>query len=156
MVKDREEAQDIVQQCFIRVWEKRGRFRLGSRFSPWLYKIVTNLCLDYLRKRPALKLVSLSEPVGNPGEGLVRQIADKSPHAAQVLAHNELNEKLWEAISSLPQKYKEVFILRCTEKLSCKETAEIIGCPEGTVKRRVYEAKKILKRKMGEQGGSGE
>ena len=148
IIKDKEEANHIIQECFIQVWKSVPKLRERKKFKPWLYQIVTNLCLDYLRRRPPVELVSLSDPVGNPDEELVRQIGDKSPHPEELLENSESNEKLQEALSFLSLKQGEVFTLRCIEGLSCKDTAKAVNCSERTVKRRLAQAKSIVRKRM--------
>lgn len=152
MVRDEEQALDIVQECFIRVSRSVLKLRKRKGFVPWLMRIVTNLCLDYLRKKSRVEVASLGHPGGNPTEGLCCQIGDNSLDPAQILEKTELKEKLWKAISSLPPEYGEVFILKYVVGLSGKETAQIMNCPEGTVRWRLYQAKRILREKMGEEG----
>ncbi len=148
MVKDKEDALDVVQECFMRVSKSAVKLRQRRKFRPWLMKIVTNLCLKHLRAKSTVQLVSLSEPSGNHCERLPRQIADESPQPAEVLENSEIKQKLWQAISSLPSKQREVFASRCVEGLSCKETAEAINCSERTVKLRLARAKSAIQEQM--------
>ncbi len=144
MVKDKEEALDILQECFVRVSKSVRNLRERKKFKPWLMKIVTNLCLNHLRRRCGVELVSLSEPVRSQGEDLPRQVAGNCPIPSQVLENGEVKEKLWQAISSLAPKELDVFTLRCIEGLSCKETASAVHCSQRTVRYRLAQAKRFI------------
>jgi RNA polymerase sigma-70 factor (ECF subfamily) len=138
MLPRQEDARDICQETFLRVLKKAHRFRQGSRFSTWLYQIALNLCRDQMRRRRRWRLV-LDEareiddrvdqlPLGNSNG------ADPS----QGVERREVNEAVTHALRKIPAEQREVLILKEYEGLKFKEIAEILDCPESTVKSRMY------------------
>jgi RNA polymerase sigma-70 factor, ECF subfamily len=146
MTGNREEAEDVAQETFLHTYRALDTFRLEERFSPWIYKIASNLCLDRLRKQRH-PVVSLDEPVGPDGD-MPQQVADWSNSPDRVYETTEIREDTQEAISSLPPKYKMVVVLRHVQDLSYDEIANILGIPQGTVKTRLFRAREILRRKL--------
>jgi RNA polymerase sigma-70 factor (ECF subfamily) len=138
MLPRQEDARDICQETFLRVLKKAHSFRQGSRFSTWLYQIALNLCRDQMRRRRRWRLV-LDEareiddrvdqlPLGNSNG------ADPS----QGVERREVNEAVTHALRKIPAEQREVLILKEYEGLKFKEIAEILDCPESTVKSRMY------------------
>ncbi len=137
MINDREEANDIVQEAFVRVFKSIDRFDTGKSFYTWLYRIVTNLCIDALRKGPKNKAVSLDDGIG-----------DALPHGHSPrtsLEKRELGEQIRKILSVLPQKYRTMILLRDVEQHSCKDIAEIVGCSHANVRWRLHKARKLFK-----------
>jgi RNA polymerase sigma-70 factor (ECF subfamily) len=138
-----EEAEEAVQEIFLRAFRALPRFRLDRRFHPWLYTIA----LNYLRtgarrqrRRRGLRLVRLGEEL--------EAVADPGDHPALVM-EREAGERLaQEALSGLPPLYREVFLLREVEGLSVHDAAEALGVPEGTVKVRLHRARRELARRL--------
>ncbi len=140
IVGDREEARDIVQVTFLRVWENRRSFE--DRWSPntWLYRIATNLAIDHLRCRRGRQ--RSSEPVRH----YLRQVAD-SRHRRELseLLSREV-ELIFERLAScLTDKQRVVFLLRGVEGLSSREVAEVLGCQPSTVRNHLFAARKKLR-----------
>lgn len=149
MVHSREEAEDITQETFLNVYRALGTFR-GDRFSPWIYKIASNLCLDYLRRRrPAT--VSLDAPVGPEGD-IPREIADETFLPEEAALIGSLGLDVQQAIDRLPDKYKSVLVLRHIEDLTYEEIAEILNLPLGTVKTRLFRARENLRQLLKDKG----
>lgn len=146
MLGNREEAEDVAQETFLNTYRAMHSFRLEERFSPWIYKIASNLCLDRLRKM-RYQVVSLDEPVGPDGD-MSQQVADWTTSPDRVYETTAVREETQEAIAELPPKYKVVVILRHMQDLSYDEIADILGIPQGTVKTRLFRAREILRRKL--------
>lgn len=143
MVGDREEARDIVQLTFLRVWEHRQRF--NDRWTPntWLYRITTNLAIDFLRSRKGRQ--RKAEPVRHHLFGVVesrrrRELAD--------LDRREIERVLRELASGLSERQRAAFLLREVEGLSSSEVAHILGCRESTVRNHLHTARKTLRREL--------
>jgi RNA polymerase sigma-70 factor (ECF subfamily) len=146
MLGNREEAEDITQETFLHTFRALGSFRLEERFSPWIYKIASNLCLDRLRKLKH-SAGSLDAPLGPDGD-MPLQVADWSSAPDRLCEESEVRADTQEAISSLPPKYKVVVVLRHMHDLSYDEIARILGVPQGTVKTRLFRAREILRRRL--------
>ena len=143
-----EEAQEAVQEIFLRAYRALPRFRLERRFHPWLYTIALNYLRTVARRqrrRRGLRLVRLGEELDT--------VADRGD--LQAAAEREDGERLaQEALAGLPPLYREVFLLREVEGLSVRDTAEAIGVPEGTVKVRLHRARQELVRRLAGMMGS--
>lgn len=158
MSGDPDDADDITQEAFVRVYRSVGKFREESSFSTWLYRITMNLCTDFLRRRRRHGDTISLDLVEAEGRGEARQtpVAAGSPAGT----HNpsgsplreaeaaELRARLKEAILSLPEYYRSVVVLRDIEGLSYREIASVLGCPEGTVMSRLFYAKRELREKL--------
>ena len=136
MVGNREEARDISQEAFLRVYRALSQFNLMSNFYTWLYRIVVNLSIDFLRKqKPGTKLVSVDEigdiSGGNPQENF--------------LERQEISKAVWEVLQELPLPYRTILILRDIEDFSCKEISKILHCNSNTVRWRLFRARQIFK-----------
>jgi len=140
VVGDREEARDIVQVAFFRVWESVDRF--DPRWSPntWIYRIVNNLAIDHLRARRS------RERQVEPVRQHLRQVAaGRSDSALPSLARHEVADIFRELAGELTDKQRSVFVLRELEGLSSREVAEIVDCRESTVRNHLFNARKVLR-----------
>jgi len=147
MVHNREEAEDITQETFINVYRALDTFK-GNRFSPWIYKIASNLCLDHLRRRkPAT--VSIDAPIGPEGD-MTREIAGETGRPEDETMTAALGLDIQRAIDRLPEKYRTVTVLRHIEDLTYDEIAEALSLPLGTVKTRLFRAREMLRTHLAE------
>ena len=137
MIHSQEEAEDIVQETFVRVYQHRDSFDFKHCFSTWLYTIALNLARNELRKRKRFKFFDIFDLKGNEAE-----------IAVEMKAPTNLPQALKKAIDSLPDKYKTAFILRDIEEQSYEEVAKIMSIPLGTVKSRVNRARAMLRDKL--------
>ncbi|MDQ2800467.1 MAG: sigma-70 family RNA polymerase sigma factor [Armatimonadota bacterium] len=137
-----DEAEDIAQEAFVAAYDKRATFRRGQPFRPWLYRIAVNRCLDRLRvqaRRPALlDISSVSEPALIGGDPL------------DALLNEEGEQRLSEAVATLPPKLRAVFLLRHLDDLSYEEIAIAAGVPLGTVKTHLFRARALLRAALSE------
>jgi RNA polymerase sigma-70 factor (ECF subfamily) len=143
---DVEEARDVVQVTFLRLWENRLKY--DTRWSPntWIYRIATNLAIDHLRSRRSRE--RSTEPVRRH----LRRVADD--HAASAMARlgeSEVMGIFRELADELTERQRLVFLLREVEELSSQEVASIIGCRESTVRNHLFNARKILRTELVER-----
>ena len=136
LVGDEDDAKDIAQEAFIRVFKSIGTFDLRYKFYTWLYRIVTNLAVDALRKRGGQKRVSIEEISD-------LRSNDIGPH--QGLERAELRERVAEVLEFLPPKYKAVIVLREIEGFSSKEIADMVGSTHATVRWRLHRARSLFR-----------
>jgi RNA polymerase sigma-70 factor (ECF subfamily) len=134
MLNDQNEAEDLVQETFLRVWTHRQDYDFSYCLSTWIYTIALNLAKNELRKRSKFKFFSLLDMSE---KGMELPDPKMGPSA--------LGHMLEGAIGKLPGKYKEAFLLRDVEQLPYEEVAQILGVPLGTVKSRVNRARAVLK-----------
>ena len=140
---DLEEARDVVQVTFFKVWENRKKF--DERWSPntWIYRIASNLAIDHLRSRKS------RERSHEPVKLHLRQVADSnSQRDLSRLQHSEVAAIFRELSAGLSEKQRMVFLLREMEGLSSPEVAEILGCRESTVRNHLFNARKYLRREL--------
>lgn len=137
MVQGTEEAEDIVQETFLRVYQHRDSFDFRHCFSTWLYTIALNLARNELRKRKRFKFFDIFAMQGKEGE-----------IAVEMELPSNLPQVLEKALESLPEKYKTAFVLRDIQELPYEEVAKIMNIPLGTVKSRVNRARAILRDKL--------
>ncbi|MDH4036388.1 MAG: sigma-70 family RNA polymerase sigma factor [Candidatus Krumholzibacteria bacterium] len=144
MVRNRDDATDLAQESFIKVFGSLDRYNQAYAFSSWLFKITSNLCIDYLRKR-RIDTLPMDQPIdGEKGE-IQRQYAAPDPTPAESFDRREKMERLESAIGSLPEHYRIMLILRHQEDLSYEEIADHLSIPLGTVKARIHRAREMLK-----------
>lgn len=143
ILSDAEEARDVVQVTFFKVWENRRKF--DDRWSPntWIYRIASNLAIDHLRSRKS------REKVQEPVRQHLRQVADGRAHRdLSRLQQTEVSMIFRELSAGLSEKQRMVFLLRELEGLSSPEVAEIVGCRESTVRNHLFNARKYLRREL--------
>lgn len=148
MVRDKNDADDLSQEIFLKVYRFLPQFKGKSKFYTWLYRLTINTCIsaqNAQKKKPKTLSFSLGEE-GNPLSTKLFQEEVKSP--LEILRNKELGLKIKSAIDSLSRDLKEVFILREVEDLTYKELSEILQCPQGTIKSRLFRAREELKKKL--------
>jgi len=144
--RDEEKARDVVQDTFVNVYRKLHQFDGKSKFSTWLYSIVTNNCLMKNRQRKIDgKSVELNEEIERSDSG-----SSDSPTPLDSVMTNELQKQLDSAILSLPVDYRVVFVLRDIEGLPAAETAKILNLTVPAVKSRLHRARKELREQLSE------
>jgi RNA polymerase sigma factor (sigma-70 family) len=147
MVRNREEAQDLAQDAFTKVFSMLERYNPTYAFSSWLFKITSNLCIDSIRKR-RVDTLPMDEPVhGEQGE-YERQYESPSDDPSQVFDKREKMRMLSEAVDALPEHYRIMIVLRHQEDLSYEEIAQTLDLPLGTVKARIHRAREMLKHRL--------
>jgi len=147
MLGNRQEAEDVTQEAFLRVYRNLDRYDEGLKFSTWIYRIATNLCIDRLRKRKATYSLD-AESVDHEGlDGYaVIPSDDRTPESEMLLT--ETQRIVREAIETLPAKYKSVMVLRYLHDLSLQEIGEVLDMPVSTVKTRVHRGREFLRKKL--------
>lgn len=154
MLPRHEDASDICQETFLRVYDKADRFDEGSRFSTWMYQIALNLCRDQLRRKKRWSLIMAAPTEREDGvEPTERVAGDDDP--ALTASVNEQAAALERAMGRIPKDQREVLILKEYQGLKFKQIAEILGCPESTVKSRMYYGLKGLRQVLQQDGIDG-
>lgn len=136
-----EEAEDIVQEAFIRLWKNLHKYRSEVKLSTWLYRIITNLCLDFLKSTYARRQKNHSD--------VQTEYLLKSQNGADAeLNARELNEQIHQAAAELTPKQKAVFILRDLEGLPVEEVCSILSMSTGNVKSNLYYARQQMSERL--------
>jgi RNA polymerase sigma-70 factor, ECF subfamily len=148
-ITDRDRAQEIAQEVFLRVFIHRERYRPSGKFSTWLYTIAVNLAKNEIRRRVrsrgTISLDALLEATGDSS----RFVTDHGPRPDRRLHQREIQEKVDHAIAELPEKYREVILLRDVQQLSYEEIEEVLRIPGGTVRSRINRARASLQERLG-------
>ncbi len=148
VVKDKQDAHDVVQDAFIKVHRHIGSFQGTSSFYTWLYRILMNLAIDHVRKHQKSKKLDYDDRVQrDSGEiaaaGLpVPSVGDGNP--AKLNARKELSRKLQAALMELPEYHRAVILLREVEGLSYEEMSDVLKVPKGTIMSRLFHARKKM------------
>jgi len=145
MLSDPDDAFDVSQDTFLKAYRSLNSFKGESSFYTWLYAICRNCCYDYIkqRSRRMKKNISLSE-YENDDDGVMVEIPDTASQPDLVLEKKQAREKIIEAVASLPEKHREIIVLRDFEDLSYEQIAEALDISEGTVKSRLSRARMKL------------
>ncbi len=138
-----EDAEDVTQEAFLKAYRSLESFRLDSSFSVWLYRIVSNLCLDLLRRRQRRPESSLSVE-DDEGEESELEVPDESLSPEKLLEQKLTREAVQRGLAALPDDYRQILLLRELEGLSYEEIGAALSLEAGTVKSRIFRARKKL------------
>ncbi len=145
MTSNKEDANDMTQEALIKVFKSIKHFRFDSSFSTWLYRIVTNSCIDMIRKNSKIKTYSVDNTIETEEGSYQKEMVDNKELPDEVLERKEKREAVHKAIGKLPDKYRIIIILRDIRDLSYDEISEVTELPLGTVKSRISRARNTLK-----------
>ncbi len=147
MSGNEDDAFDLAQESFVRAWRNLGGFQFESSFSTWLFRLTSNICLDFLRARKRRAAVSLTM-TDDEDEETQLAVPDpgKTPEEAVIAAEDRA--LLTRAINELPADQRQILTLRAIDDLSYAEIAEILQLQEGTVKSRLSRARAALRNKL--------
>ena len=143
MTGNSEDAADMTQEAFIKAYNSLQSFRGDSKFSVWLYRIVSNVCLDFLRSKNRRPTVSLSVE-DDDGEDTQLDVADESQSPELLLDRKLTRDSVRRGLDSLPPDYRQILLLREIQGLSYDEIAQALSLEVGTVKSRIFRARKRL------------
>lgn len=148
MVDHPETTRDLYQEVFLKVFTAIGQFRFESQFSTWLFRIVTNTCINYRKQRRVRQWEPLEEDIDDNHEQwrIVRPSQDRNPE--EQLLNRELQQALQRALNGLSANQRAVFILRHYHNHKLKEIAQIMKCSEGTVKNHLFRAMQKMKKSL--------
>jgi RNA polymerase sigma-70 factor (ECF subfamily) len=148
ITQNREDAEDVLQEAFLKAYEHLDQFQGNSKFYTWIVRIAVNQALMKLRKRRSDKAVSLDEQIDTGEDTVVREIAAWDPDPEEQFSREELHTILTGAIDELAPIYKTVFTLRDVDGLSTEETAEALDLSVPAVKSRLLRARLQLRDKL--------
>ena len=148
ITQNREDAEDVVQDAFIKAYTNLKQFQGQSKFYTWLVRIAVNEALMKLRRRRPERTVSLDEEIKTEDDSVPREVADWSPNPEQQYKQAELREILDKTINGLPASFRTVFVLRDVEGLSTEETADALELSIPAVKSRLLRARLQLRERL--------
>ena len=145
MVKNPDDALDLSQEALIRAWRALDQYQFDAAFSTWLFRLTSNVCIDFLRKQKRQQHMSLTVTDDDePGEEFT--VPDPAPGPEEQAVHNERRQAVARAMAALPEDYRAVMQLRAVEALSYEQIAEILDIKVGTVKSRLARARTQLRK----------
>lgn len=146
-VRQEQVASDLTQETFLRVVRNAERYSRKAKFTTWLYTIARNQCIDHSRRAKHRRHQSLDQPQGADGEGrtLMERLPGESPDALDRTDAAELTVRVEEALASLSEEQREVFVMREFQALKFKDIAEVVGVSENTIKSRMRYALENLR-----------
>lgn len=151
ITNNEEDSEDVLQETFLKAYTHLTGFQGASKFYTWLVRIAMNESLMKLRKRRSDKMVSLDEQMDTGEDTLVREIAVWEGNPEDRYSQDEMRGILDKTISSLPESFRSVFVLRDVEDLSTEDTAEVLGLSIPAVKSRLLRARLQLREKLTRQ-----
>src|SRR6267154_3672301 len=149
ITQNREDAEDVVQEAFLKAYTNLQQFQEQSKFYTWLVRIAVNEALMKLRRRRPERMVSLDEDIKTEDDSVPREVADWAPNPEQNYNQAELKEIVSRTIQGLPPGFRTVFVLRDVEGLSTEETAEALELSIPAVKSRLLRARLQLRERLG-------
>jgi len=145
---NRTDAEDLVQETFLRAFRFYGNYKRDYPFESWLYKIMSNLWIDTLRRRPKSGTpVSLDQPIGADEHTL--DLPDDGPTPEASVMEGMLDSRIQQALNALPKAFRFAVILADIEGMSYEEIAEVMRCSIGTVRSRIHRGRRAMRQKLG-------
>lgn len=149
MLNDHEKAGDVAQETFINVFTHAEAYRPVASFSSWLYRIAYNLTINEIRRQRRQPSISLDAGGADDGDGSPRfEAREERPSAEQEMLDRERRAAVRRCVASLPSKYRGAIVMKDMEGLTFDEIANILDCPESTVKSRVMRGRRMLQKRL--------
>ena len=142
------DARDLSQEAFLRVYRALRRVAPGAPLESWLYRIVSNLYIDVLRKRPRTRVESLDAPLATPRGELLRELPDAAANPEAIFEREQVDTVIQRALGLLSAELRMVVVLSDIEGLSYEEIATGLRIPLGTVKSRLHRARQVLQQRL--------
>lgn len=141
-----DDALDLSQEAFLRAWRSLGQYQFEASFSTWLFRLTSNICIDFLRRKKRRQETSLTESYDDSDEGAELSVPDAQPGPEQQAITNETKIELARAMERLSPEHREILQLRVIEDLQYEQIADILGVRVGTVKSRLARARLALRK----------
>ncbi len=148
MIKNPDDAEDLTQEAFAKAFNSIDKFDATYAFSTWLFRIATNNCIDFIRKK-RIQTVSIDQPMeGDDGSNIRFDVKDENLDPNQTMLKKQRKKYLNMAIERLPEKYRTLVELRYFRELSYEEVAKELEIPLGTVKAQLFRARELLSQEL--------
>lgn len=149
MVGSKEDAMDLYQEVFLKVYKSLNKFRQDSNFYTWIYRITVNVCLNYRKKRQTNRIfINIDNGIDDDENSAPVQFEAPEKTPDKKIEEKELKKIVKDAVDTLPEKQRMVFYLKHYQEKKISEIAEIMGCSEGTVKNYLFRASEKLKKAL--------
>lgn len=149
MTGNPEDARDLTQEAFLKAWQKLGQYHVESAFSTWLYRLSSNLCIDFLRQQKRRTVFSLTTEEDT-GEEM--EVASADPTPEEVILEMDDRRAVADAMKELDEDHRLILTLRVVEDMPYEQIAQVLGVKEGTVKSRLARARTKLRRILLQNG----
>jgi RNA polymerase sigma-70 factor (ECF subfamily) len=147
LLRDPEDARDLSQEAFLRVYQSASRFRGDARFSTWFYRILVNLCLDHRRRRRWWQH-AVAQDRDDDDETLVEKQPASEPDPGERLSEEQTMVQVWDAVHRLAPQQRAAVVLSVQEQMSTAEIAAVLDCAEPTVRVHLHRAVQALRRTL--------
>lgn len=148
MTGNHADAEDLMQEAFIRAFRFFAQYKRELPFDSWLYKIMSNVFVDMLRRRPKAHIRSLDQPIATEDGEALFEIADPSDGPEDLLMSTEMDVRIQAALNSIPEDFRLAVIYADIEGLSYEEIADAMTCSIGTVRSRLHRGRKLLRDRL--------
>ncbi len=148
MAGNHADAEDLTQEAFIRAFRFFGQYRRELPFDSWLYKIMSNVFIDRLRRKPKVRIRSIDQPVATDEGEAQFDIADKSAGPEDIVLSTQMDSRVQTALENLPEAFRITVIYADIEGLSYEEIAEATNTNIGTVRSRLHRGRRLLRDKL--------
>lgn len=145
MAGNAEDARDLTQEVFLRVWRTLGQYQFDAAFTTWLYRLTQNVCIDHLRREKRRRHTSLTVLDADDAEKEL-SVPDPAPLPEEQVLYREKQRAIREAMDALPEEQRVILELRVVRELPYEEISDVLGIPAGTVKSRLARARIALKK----------
>ncbi len=148
LVGSADDAMELSQEAFLKVYKARATYRDGDPFLPWFHRILRNTCFSFLRAEKRARSLSAPRLEGDADEDRDFEISDLSEEPGAEAQRSERARAFWQAFRGLSAKDREMIVLRHFQELSYKEIAAALGIPEGTVMSRLFHTRRRLRERL--------
>ena len=152
MVSNSADAEDLAQEAFVKAWKGLRFYKFESSFSTWLYRLTSNVCIDFLRRQKRRTAVSLTSP--EEADSTEFDVTDLQPGPEELAIHRDDQRAVSKAMSQLDEEHRLVLTLRVVEELSYEQIADVLGVKTGTVKSRLARARNRLRNILVQNGNN--